>query len=186
MKKLIVAILFFSFFQINHAISAGGIRDLMEKHASLMNSGIMQLKGVLISGTVCPTRIDSIRPIVNVYYDKKLDRLKINLKYLMKSSGTKDKDLESIKSKIESFIKGLKSLCFGIRLSTGRPFNDVQSDLIKHFLNPNYKNDSIPERLGTTLDEATEIDVDVSSSDGTIVKCVSPLLGNEMFFSVGN
>ena len=71
-------------------------------------------------------------------------------------------------------------------MSTGRPFNDVQSDLIKHFLNPNYKNDSIPERLGTTLDEATEIDVDVSSSDGTTVKCVSPLLGNEMFFSVGN
>ncbi len=186
MKKVIAAMLLFSFFQINHANSAEGIRDLMEKHVSLMNSGIMQLKDELISGTVCPTRMDSIRPIVKVYYDRELDRLKINLKYLMKFSGTKDKDLESTKSKIESFIKGLKSLCFGIKLDTGRPFNGVQSDLVKHFLDQSYKENSISEKIGTTMDEATEIDVHISSSDGTIVKCVSPLLGKEMFFSVEN
>jgi hypothetical protein len=186
MKKVIAAMLLFSFFQISHANSAEGIRNLMEKHASLMNSGIIQLKDELTAGTLCPTRIDSIRPIVKVYYDRELDRLKINLKYLMKFSGTKDKDLENIKSKIESFMKGLKSLCFGIKLDTGRPFNGVQTDLVKHFLDLNYKNNNIPEEIGTTLDEATEIDVYVSSSDGKTVKCVSPLLGKEMFFSIEN
>jgi hypothetical protein len=54
------------------------------------------------------------------------------------------------------------------------------------FMRRLYKNNSFPEKLGPTLDEATEIDVYVASSDGTIVKCVSPLLGNEMFFSVEN
>ena len=77
MKKVVAIMLLFSFFQISHANSAEGIRDLMEKHASLMNLGIMQLKGELISGTLCPTRIDSIRPIVKVYYDRELDKLKI-------------------------------------------------------------------------------------------------------------
>lgn len=186
MKKMVATILLFTFFQISHVNSAEGLRDSMGKYVSLIDAGILQLKGELITGTLCPTRIDSIRPIVKVYYDRELDKLIINLKYLMEFSGTEDKDLENIKSKIESFVKGLKSLCFGIRLSTGRPFNGVQSDLVKHFVALSYKDNSIPEKIGTALDEATEIVVHVASSDGTIVKCVSPLLGKELFFSVEN
>ena len=40
---------------------------------------------------------------------------------------TKDNDMavaiNLVKSKIESFIKGLKSLCFAIKLETGEPIN---------------------------------------------------------------
>ena len=59
------------------------------------------------------------------------------------------------------------------------PFNGLQSDLIKYFSNP-YK--KIPENIGAELDKITEIEVHVSSSKGTTVKCVSALLGTEMSF----
>lgn len=93
--------------------------------------------------------------------------------------GSTDKELESVKSKIESFINGLKSLCFAIRLKTGEPINGLQSDLIKYFSHPYNK---IPENIGAELDKITEIEVHVSSSMGTSVKCVSALLGKEMSF----
>ena len=114
--------------------------------------------------------MDSTRPTVIVYYERGLNRLKINLRYVQGSFGSTDKELERVRSKIESFIKGLKSLCFAIRLKTGEPINGLQSDLIKYFTNP-YK--KIPEDIGAELDKITEIEVHVSSSKGTTVKSVT-------------
>ena len=144
-----------------------------------MDFGIMRLKDELISGRVCPTIIDSIRPSVIIYYNKDLNKLNINLSYVLKSFGSSEKERERVKSEIISFILGLKSLCFAINLRTGQPINGVQSDLIKYLALPDTH---IPENLGPELDKITELEVDVSTSRETTVRCVSTLLGKEMSF----
>ena len=196
MRKVMVIIIFLlGFSQISQGEPTSGIRYLMTETATLkddrsgknlvdepvtlMDLGIMRLKDELSSGRLCPTIMDSIRPTVIIYYERGLNKLKINLSYVQGSFGSADKELESVKSRIESFIKGLKSLCFAIRLKTGEPINGQQSDLIKYFSHPYNK---IPENIGAELDKITEIEVHVSSSLGTTVKCVSALLGKEMSF----
>ncbi len=196
MRKVMLIIIFlFGFCQISLGDPTSGIKylmsetatlegdrsgkDLVDDPVTLMDFGIMRLKDELSSGRLCPIRMDSIRPTVIIYYERGLDKLKINLSYVQGSFGSTDKELESVKSKIESFIMGLKSLCFAIRLKTGEPINGLQSDLIKYFSHP-YK--KISKNIGAELDKITEIEVHVSSSMGTTVKCVSALLGKEMSF----
>ena len=194
-KVMLIVIFLFGFCQISQGDTTSGIgylmseivtlkgdrsgKDAMDDPVTLMDFGIMRLKDELSSGRICPTIMESVHPTVIIYYEKGLNKLKINLSYVQGSFGSTDKELERVKSKIESFIKGLKSLCFAIRLKTGEPINGLQSDLIKYFSNP-YKR--IPRNTGAELDKITEIEVHVSSSKGTTVKCVSPLLGTEMSF----
>ena len=196
MRKAVVTILIlFGFAQISQGEPTSGIRylltatatpkddqsrkDLKEEPVTLMDFGITRLKDELLSGRVCPTIIDSIRPSVIIYYEKGLNKLKINLSYVLKSFRSSEKERERVKSEIISFILGLKSLCFAINLKTGQPINGVQSDLIKYLALPDTH---IPENLGPELDKITELEVDVSTSGKTTVRCVSALLGKEMSF----
>ena len=196
MRKAVVTILIlFGFAQISQGEPTSGIRylltatatpkddqsrkDLKEEPVTLMDFGITRLKDELLSGRVCPTIIDSIRPSVIIYYDKGLNKLKINLSYVLKSFRSSEKERERVKSEIISFILGLKSLCFAINLKTGQPINGVQSDLIKYLALPDTH---IPENLGPELDKITELEVDVTTSRETTVRCVTALLGKEMSF----
>ena len=196
MKKVMVIIVFlFGFSQISQGEPTPGIDFLMTETAilrgdesdqdnvkapvTLMELGIKRLKDEMNSGRYCPTFMDSTRPTVMIYYEKDLNKLKIKLSYVQGSFGSSDKELERVKSKIESFIHGLKSLCFAIRLKTGKPMNGSHSDLIQYF-SDSYN--IVPENIGAELDRITELEVHISSSSGTTVKCVSPLLGKEMTF----
>ena len=196
MRKAVVTILIlFGFAQISQGEPTSGIRylltatatpkddqsrkDLKEEPVTLMDFGITRLKDELLSGRVCPTIIDSIRPSVIIYYEKGLNKLKINLSYVLKSFRSSEKERERVKSEIISFILGLKSLCFAINLKTGQPINGVQSDLIKYLALPDTH---IPENLGPELDKITELEVDVTTSRETTVRCVTALLGKEMSF----
>ena len=192
---MVIIVFLFGFSQISQGEPAPGIeylmtetaivkgdesgQDTMKAPVTLMDFGIKRLKDELSSGRLCPTLIDSIRPAVMIYYEKGLNKLKINLSYVQGSFGSTDKELESVKSKIISFINGLKSLCFAVRLKTGEPMNGSQSDLVKYFSDSYNK---IPVNIGAELDKITELEVHISSSKGTTVKCVSSLLGKEMSF----